>query len=52
MNFSESTQNKNWIFTQEDLDKMHINKFERGLHLMKEIYKTQDPKINKKSKIA
>jgi len=49
MNYFESTQIKNWVFTQELIDKTHISKFEKGLTMMKEIYKNQDPKINKKS---
>jgi len=49
MNYFESTQNKHWIFTQEFLEKSHISKFEKGLTMMKELYKNQDPKINKKS---
>jgi hypothetical protein len=49
MNYFDSTQNQNWIYSIESLDKQNLLKFEKGLMMMREIYKT-DAKINKKSK--
>ena len=51
MNFFDSTQNKNWIFTQESIDQQNMNKFKRGLSLLHEIYNNNLGKINTKSKI-
>jgi hypothetical protein len=42
--FKQSTQNKNWLFEkQEQLDKLQITKFERGLKIIAELNKDLQP---------
>lgn len=42
--FKQSTQNKNWLFDKQDqLDKLQITKFERGLKIIADLNKDLHP---------
>ena len=46
-NFISSTQLKNWIFKQDDIEKNQKSKFDRGLRIVSDINKSID-EYNKK----
>lgn len=35
--YKESTQFKNWIFNKQEIDKLQVSKFEKGLKILTEL---------------
>lgn len=44
-NYKQSTQSKNWIFSQDQINTMQIKKFERGLAIIADLNKSIEQEL-------